>query len=355
MKAPYKKRAAARQSGLSMIELLVALAIGSFLIIGAVTMQSQSRRSFDINEQQARVQENARYVIAVMEPELQLAGVYGYSQDPNSVMWDNSGDLTPPNMLRMTEAAAPGLPAGLQTCGNNFAVDVLGTVTATNGDFDLACAAEGGGQIAGTDLLVLRHSAPGGVGPDASKLQVFSERVAAQTNTRLFVGNVPPDPVEDEMREVRDMVVQAYYISTDSEGRPGMPALRMKMLSSVGGAPAFIDQEILRGVEDLQVQFGVDPGDDLDGDGVPDDPGGDGMADFVNGFATQYVNAGDPLLDSAQVVSVRIWVRVRGDQPEPGFVDNRNYQYADTDFTPDDNFRRVVLSRTIYLRNSRQQ
>ena len=149
MKSTHTMRAAARQSGLSMIELLVALAIGSFLIIGAVTMQSQSRRNFDVNEQQARVQENARYVIAVMEPELQLAGVYGYSQDPNSVMWDNAGDLTPPNKLRMTEPAAPGLPASLTSCGDNFAVDVLATVTATNGDFDLACAAEGGGQADG--------------------------------------------------------------------------------------------------------------------------------------------------------------------------------------------------------------
>ena len=142
-------RAAARQSGLSMIELLVALAIGSFLIIGAVTMQSQSRRSFDVNEQQARVQENARYVIAVIEPELQLAGVYGYSQDPNSVMWDNAGDLTPPSKLRMTEAAAPGLarephgPAATISRSTCWA-----TVTATNGDFDLICAAEGGGQAA---------------------------------------------------------------------------------------------------------------------------------------------------------------------------------------------------------------
>ena len=117
----------------------------------------------------------------------------------------------------------------------------------------------------------------------------------------------------------------------------------------------FIDQEILRGVEDLQVQFGVDPGDDINNDGTPDDPGGDGMADFVNGYTTQYVNAGDALLDSAQVVAVRIWVRVRGDVPEVGFVDNRTYQYADTDFQPNDGFRRVVMSRTIYLRNSRQQ
>lgn len=355
MKTVFNMRASNRQAGLSMIELLVALAIGSFLIIGAVTLQSQTRRNFDVNEQQARLQENARYVLAVIEPELQLAGVYGYSQDPNAVMWSDGGSLSPPSKLRMTATAAPGVPASLKTCGDNFAVDVLATVTASNNTYDLECDAEGGGAVDDTDTLVLRHSAPGRVDPDASKLQLFSERVSAQTNTRLFIGDDAPDALEDDQREVRDMVVQAYYISTDSDGRPGMPALRAKLLGSDGGAPAFIDQEILRGVEDLQVQFGIDPGDDLDGDGAADDPGADGMADFVNGVAAQYVNAGDPLLDSAQVVSVRIWVRVRGDQPEAGFEDDRNYTYADTDFTPNDGFRRVVMSRTIFLRNSRQQ
>ena len=168
MKTIFNQRATHhRQAGLSMIELLVALAIGSFLIIGAVTLQSQSRRNFDVNEQQARLQENARYVLAVIEPELQLAGVYGYSQDPNSVMWHNGGSLTPPSELRMTSAAAPGLPASLTDCGDNFAVDVLATVAATNNDYDLECDAEGGGPVADTDTLVLRHSRPGRVDPAA--------------------------------------------------------------------------------------------------------------------------------------------------------------------------------------------
>jgi type IV pilus assembly protein PilW len=359
MKAIASTSVSRRERGLSMIELLVALAIGSFLIIGAVTMQSQTRRTFDVNEQQARLQENARYVIAVIEPELQLAGLFGYSQDPNSVMWENGGSLTPAADLRLDSDPAPGVPTSLQTCGDNFAVDVLGTVTATNGTasgpFGLECAAEGGGHQPSTDLLVLRHSAPVSVSADASLLQVYSERVAAQTSTRLFVGATAPGPVAAGEAEVRNMVVNAYYISQNSEGRPGVPALRMKMLTSASGSPAFIDQEVLRGVEDLQVQFGVDPGDDLDGDGTPDDPGGDGMADFVNGYAARYVNAGDALLDSAQVVAVRIWVRVRGDQEEVGFRNNRRYQYADTDWTASDGFRRVVMSRTIYLRNSRQQ
>ena len=99
----------------------------------------------------------------------------------------------------------------------------------------------------------------------------------------------------------------------------------------------------------------MDPGDDLNNDGTPDDPGGDGMADFVNGYAAMYVNADNAILSSAQVVAVRVWVRMRADNPEQGFVDGRTYKYADTNYKPNDNYRRVVMSRTIYLRNSRQQ
>jgi len=56
------------------------------------------------------------------------------------------------------------------------------------------------------------------------------------------------------------------------------------------------------------------------------------------------------------VVAVRVWVRVRAEQPEVGFVDNKTYRYADVEFTPagdEARFRRTLMSRTITLRNSR--
>jgi hypothetical protein len=56
---------------------------------------------------------------------------------------------------------------------------------------------------------------------------------------------------------------------------------------------------------------------------------------------------------TGQVISVRLWVRVRAEDPEMGFVDNRNYVYGSTNFTPNDSFRRVLMSRTIFLRNTR--
>jgi hypothetical protein len=53
-------------------------------------------------------------------------------------------------------------------------------------------------------------------------------------------------------------------------------------------------------------------------------------------------------------VAVRVWVRVRAEEAEQGFADQRIYKYASVkDFQPGDGFRRVVMSRTIFLRNSR--
>jgi hypothetical protein len=49
-----------------------------------------------------------------------------------------------------------------------------------------------------------------------------------------------------------------------------------------------------------------------------------------------------------------VWLRVRADRAEQGFTDTATYTYADTNVGPfNDNFRRIVVSKTIYLRNAR--
>ena len=90
----------------------------------------------------------------------------------------------------------------------------------------------------------------------------------------------------------------------------------------------------------------VDPGADADDDGTPE----------TDGRATRYVNPDFPGLDRSQVVAVRLWLRLRSERAEPGFVDARTYRYADVEYTPagaEQGFRRLLLSRTITLRNAR--
>jgi type IV pilus assembly protein PilW len=331
------------QRGLSMIELMVAVAIGSFLIIGAVTMQSNTRKTFTINEQQARLQEPARYVISVIEPELQLAGAYGFTNRPEDIHF--VGISQSAQDLRQWSTQVGGLPAVLEQCGRHFAVDVITTVQASNNTYGLACAAQGGGHNGISDTLTIRHAGTVNVAPTASKYQLMTTRLA-QFENKLFINSTRPSTSAVGDIEVRDMSVQSFYVAINADNRPGLPALRVKQIGTDGVAPIIDDQEVIRGVEDIQVEFGVDPGEDINADGI---------GDIVNGLTTRYV-APDNLTaaQTGQISAVRLWVRVRAEDAEQGFQDTRTYNYAGNTFGPfNDGFRRVVMSRTIYLRNTR--
>ena len=149
------------QRGLSLIELLVTLAIGTFLIIGAITVQSQTRKTFSVNEQQARLQETARFVMSVIEPDVQLAGLYGFSNIPDGVRMPVNGNMMYASDMRTIKAKITGMPEVLDTCGANYVVDVSASIQGSNGVWGMGgtdCTAQGGGYLAGTDTLTVRRS-----------------------------------------------------------------------------------------------------------------------------------------------------------------------------------------------------
>ena len=125
-------------------------------------------------------------------------------------------------------------------------------------------------------------------------------------------------------------------VANDSVGRRGWPALRVKALTEARGAAQFRDEEVLPGVEDLQVEFGVrDPAD-------PDQK-------------LSFIAPDLPGLRQRRVVAVRLWLRIRADRTEPGYVDSRPLGYAGVEFMPDAfeaKQRRTLLTRTVALRNT---
>jgi type IV pilus assembly protein PilW len=337
--------------GLSLIELMVALTIGSLLIIGAVTVYVQSRTTYRINETVARMQENARYAMSLLEPDIRLANHWGLMSDPL--------------LISGTVGNTPiAVPAGAQACGATFPIDFRLPVDGDNDAYTLGCpvAAVAGGALAGTDTLIIRRASTDAVAADADRMQVYTTRQGAAS--RVFISGAPPgpivvDPLYGPSAEVRDLIVRAYYIAQQSSIGAAVPALRRKTLEGGGVlGPHFDDEEVMPGIEDLQVQFGLDMGADLDGDGVPDDRDGNGQPDFYTGLARRYVSPGNVLVDGnpangeAVVCAVRVWIRVRADAPEIGYTNNTHYQYANVDFTPNDNIRRLLVSRTIQIRNT---
>lgn len=70
-----------RQAGLSMVELLVALAISSFLILGITQIYIDNKRNYLFQQGQTTNIENGRYTLLILEQELAKAG---YRRQPDS-------------------------------------------------------------------------------------------------------------------------------------------------------------------------------------------------------------------------------------------------------------------------------
>lgn len=310
---------------MTMVELMVALAIGSFLMVGAVQVYNQSRQAFIINESIARVQETAQFAMDTVEADLRMASNWGMHSRGDAV--EGRSIVGDPNPLGLPT------PGG---CGADWALDLARPIEGENNNAILACLP--GGLQANSDVVTTRRATVAPTPVVGNTLQVQTTRIQGQ----LFAnGAVPPgfDPAESE---THTLLVNTYFVAADSNLIPGTPTLRR--LSLVNGllGPAVVDQEVAPGVENMQLQFGVD----IDEDNTID----------------RYVNPGDPILDpadpawiaEASVITARIWLIVRSVTPEIGIQDNVNYQPGDVNLgTYNDQFRRMMVSKTILLRNAR--
>ena len=70
-----------KQPGMSLIELLVAIAIGSILMVGLLTVFSNSSRSHRELEKSSQLIENGRYAIDLLYEDLRHSGYYGHFFD----------------------------------------------------------------------------------------------------------------------------------------------------------------------------------------------------------------------------------------------------------------------------------
>ena len=319
-----------QQAGVTLVELMVALSIGSFLMIGAVQVYNQSREAFVVNESIARVQETAQFAMDTVEADLRMASNWGRQSRGSAIVGRSlTGD---PNPLALP---APGI------CGAVWALDLGNPVTGDNNNYALPCPPDPmgiGTAQSNSDTVTTRRVTVTESPLQAGRLQIQTTRIQGE----LFAdGNVPPGFAPADSA-THNLLVHTYYVADSSSLIPGVPTLRRKSLASVGGVPTVVDQEVAPGVENMQLQFGLD----VDQDNTVD----------------RYVNPGDPVLDplaagfipGARIMTARIWLVVRGVSREPGIVDQRNYTPGDVVLgVYNDAFRRMQVSKTILLRNAR--
>lgn len=300
---------------------MVALVLGLALLAAFLVVLLRCRDQFATNESLARLHDAGRHALSVLVPDIEHAGFYGFAHGSQVQLQG-------------------GLPAGIDDCGTGFALELARPVAGANNRFALGADAtdceptgSAGGAREGSDVLTVRHASHDTTSPRAGRLQIHSRRLSAHDSPLLFAdGRALP---EDDDAEIRDVEVRSYYVANDSVGRRGWPALRVKALTEAGGAAQFRDEEILPGVEDLQIEIGV-----------RDDDGAEPRLAFLR--------PDDAALIGRRVLAVRLWLRIRADSTEPGFRDGRALAYSDASFTPagaQARHRRLLLTRTVALRN----
>lgn len=317
-------RGLAAHLGYGLVELLVAIVVGLLVIAGTLAAYDKSRETYAAAETESRLQESARYALAILEADVRMAGYWGLT---------NRADL-------LTINAGGGFPAA---CGASWATDVAHAVDGYDGAYRAACPASGGGARAGTDVLIVRRASAQRITPQAAAIAaayrtqvlVVTSRTAGEVFVPSATANLLPagfandDPAgQPPLADTRPLVVDAYYVSRNSSVANGYPALRRKTLNA---GPSIGEEEVLPGIEDLQVEIGVD----IDGDSSADL--------FVHPAA---VPAG------GQPACVRLWLRLRAQDADPRFVNDATYDYAGQSFTPSDHYRRLLVVKTIQLRNA---
>jgi type IV pilus assembly protein PilW len=346
-----------RQRGFSLVEFMIAITIGLFLVSGLVYLIAETSRARAEMERSSRQIENGRYALDRIAEDLRHAGFYSeYFQLPmtGEAGFPATTALAAPCATAIASLAA-GLPLGVQAYDGGSSVPA-----------ELATCVLSADYLPNTDILVVRRASTSTIAktdpaivatqpyiqttPPEYKLDVGSN-VATFTLTRGSVNNTATVDVP-----LRRYVVRIYFVSkcnvpasgttcngtTDDGGTP-IPTLKMLEL---GPGPAFQKLAIAEGIEHLQFDFGID------------DPvfcgaaaaAADGVADCI-----VMCDSTTPCSTAAwsNLVSVQVNLVARNTEISPDYADDKTYSLGLAGYTTatNDRYRRHAYSTFVRLNN----
>ena len=252
--------------GMSLIELLVAIAIGLLLLTGAVTMLMNNKRMYRTQNELGRVQENARYTVERMLNDISMAGYIGCSGDASAITNNISGvssgdDYDLSNFIEGFESAATTwAPSGKSTSS-------LSPVAGTDG---ITVRSMTGSTFTLETPYVENKSDPVYVPADSGFKDGDYVTISDCRSTDLFKVSLMTeidtnsDTVTDKLKLDHDNTVNTTSSLGNSYNEANTAARRMRVSRYYigNGAKGFglfrNDEELIEGVSDMEILYGID-------------------------------------------------------------------------------------------------
>jgi type IV pilus assembly protein PilW len=320
-----------RQRGLTLIETMISLILGLFLVTSLITVFISGNRTYRQDLQQARMQESARFALKTLAEDLSMMGFFGnYVAPSTGVSFTLDSDCGPEASVWALDMSTPiaysVAKSGTQISESYSCIDDAHFVDGTD---VLSIKRVEGLPISRTtsspadDGMVFLRSSPSGGG---SLVLYDKDEILA--------------PMISDWR----YLARLYYIRNESlkGAADGIPTLYRKEL--VGSGVTENDGGIARGIEYFHLEFGIDS------EAI------DGNPDTRPDGAPNYYLATPDAVQLSAAVTARIHVLARSRESITGYTNTRSYRMGAVELGPfDDGFYRRVFSTTVHMRNIRSR
>ncbi len=327
-----RSSSACRSTGVTLVEMMIALLL-SLILVGALgSVYLSAKQTYTMQTALATVEENGRYALQLLLQDIRRAGYLGEILNVNTI----------------TGTAPPTQPT--YTCptdtrwGRMLQQSIYGLNDAIRNSsrHDYSACIPDNDYLLG-DIVAVRYVLPKPLDRNTLRNRRNADRMYLRSNPaegRLFSGkNHRENELSDTFSVVRQLAAYAYYIGP-SLGRDTnfgcqsdapIPALYRERLTSKGLPQR---EEVVRGIENLQVRYGVDPDND--------------------GSVNRYKDA-HQVTHWDRVIAVRIWILARAECPELGYTSGESYELGDQIYTPGDAYRRYLFTSTVAIRSRQKE
>jgi type IV pilus assembly protein PilW len=331
--------------GMTLVELMVGIAVGLFLVAVMGTVYVGSKTTFLVQEATSRLQENGRFAMDTLSQDLRMSGFRGCQASSGLTNALNTPTALLYNFAEPIWGArhtgggwSPALPAPLSGLGARSEGDVLlvrrpfgsgWALVAAMPDASAALTVTPTTQILQGDLLMVADCAAAAVLQATNAAPGPSGTVLHQSSAAGITPGVAKDSLGRAFANdalVWRMQTLAYYLA-DSQRRPGERALWVYRHPAYGAAQ---QTELVTGVQALGVVYGLD----TDGD-----------------FAADRFASADQVANWAQVVNARIELLLVGSR-DAASTQPQTYTFNGSTVTPTDRRLRTVMSMLVSLRNA---
>lgn len=275
-----------KQTGLSLIELMVAITLSLILTLGVIQIFSSSTQTSRVQNELARIQENARFALDILSKDIRMAGQLGCNSTP--LITNNTGELrafgsgvfgynyaNPMTVSLTTDNSDPN-PTADTIIENTDAIIVMSasSVSIAATSTDEAVTVNDASDISGTD--------PGDpmVISDCENADLFIAGTISDNS--INIGTSTFSKAYDAPARLAKLNYNAYYLREHN----GQRNLYRSYVNGESSSTSVDTNPLLEGVEDMQILYGEDLTND--------------------GNANRYVDAATA--DMSNVVSVRIYL-----------------------------------------------